>query len=458
MIRTLKEYRLGEKLAQVRSVPVAMGKGKERAVLFIHSTTENLDPWTESMHFPTDTLKLTLFTESGKHLWTRDLGKGVIPGIWFEPVISFDLDGDGVDEIWHVGNDYPQLPFTVEHRHLERIDPRTNEVTGKWPWPINSVSYENMSHSYRLTLACGYAKGEPVLITAQGTYADMYLQGYSADMSQRWNVFVPKSAPGARASHVFPTLDFNDDGVDELFWGERVLSVHDGRELFCCDRESFHAHSDIIIPFVDPQTGRKYVYTCREGGEGPGIKRVVTFDQNGQAVWRQVDAGHIHGGWIANIGENRRRIAMARSLAVGASGFDQHRSPTTDYYFDALTGESVKLEFPQPGHRLVPIDFDGDGYHEFFGVSGGEGKVFDRRGRELANLGGGRPVRTGKILQLPAHQIMLAYGEQGTVRIWGDDAAAANGPTDQFAHYHSSMQHVMGSGYNHFGAVQSCGM
>ena len=456
MIRALQEYALGERFGQIRSVSVALGRGDEPGVLFIHSTTENLDPWTEMMAFPTDTLKLSLFTESGRHLWTRDLGKGVIPGIWFAPVISFDLDGDGVDEIWHVGNDYPNLPFTVEHRHLERIDPRTNEVTGMWPWPINRVSYENMSYSYRLTLACGYAKGEPVLITAQGTYTDMYLQGYSRDMSQRWSVFVPKDAAGARASHVFPVLDFNNDGIDELFWGERVLSVHDGRELFCCDRDNFRGHSDIIIPFVDPQTGKKYIYTCREDGEGPGIKRVVTFDERGDPVWGQVDAGHIHGGWIANIGPNRRRIAMARSLALNAKGYDQHRQPTIDYFFDAVTGEPTTPKFPQPGGRARPIDVDGDGYHEFLtGME--ETKVVDRHGKELANLGNGRTVRTGKILELPAHQVMLSYDDQGIVRIWGDDAAV-DGPTDQFAHYHRFMQHMMGSGYNHFGCVQSCGM
>lgn len=457
MIQVLREYALGQALGQIRSIPVAMGKGQERAVLFIHSTTDNLDPWTESMHFPTDTLKFSLFTESGKHLWTRDLGKGIIPGIWFEPVISFDLDGDGVDEIWHVGNDYPQIPFTVEHRHLERIDPRTNEVTGKWPWPNNSVCHDDMSYAYRLTLACGYAKGEPVLVTAQGTYRDMYLQGYIAEMKPRWNVFVAKDAPGARASHVFPTLDFNEDGIDELFWGERVLSMDDGHELFCCDRDLFAAHSDIIIPFLDPQTQKRYIYTCREGGEHPGTKRVVTYDQYGQAVWRQVDRGHMHNGWIANIGENRRRIAMARSLALDAKGFEAHRSKPIDYYFDALTGEPVKLDFPQPGHKLLPLDFDGDGYHEFYGDAP-ELKVFNRHGTLLANLGQGRPVRTGKILELPAHQLMVAYAQEGIVRIWGDDQAAANGPTDTYAQYHRFMQHVMGSGYNHFGAVQSCGM
>ena len=37
MIRALHTFDIGEEFAQMRSVPVAMGPGKEGAVLFIHS-------------------------------------------------------------------------------------------------------------------------------------------------------------------------------------------------------------------------------------------------------------------------------------------------------------------------------------------------------------------------------------------------------------------------------------
>ncbi len=110
MIRSLYSFDIGDEFSQMRSVPVVMGSGNEDAVLFIHSRNPNIDPWHEAFNYARDTLKLSLFSLSGQLLWRRDLDWGVVPGIWYSPVISFDLDGDGVDEIWYVGNTNPNLP------------------------------------------------------------------------------------------------------------------------------------------------------------------------------------------------------------------------------------------------------------------------------------------------------------------------------------------------------------
>ena len=462
MICNLKEFNLREPFEQMRSVPVSLG-GSGEAVLFIHANTPNLDPWSEVMNFPKDTLKLTLMSMDGKLLWKKDLGPGVIPGIWFEPVISFDLDGDGIDEIWHIGNSSPQRPFTIFERVLERIDPMTGEVTGQWHWPAENLFGERIDHAYRYKLAAGYANGEPVLITIQGTYADMFLQGYSKGMEPRWNIFIAEDDPGARASHVFPVLDFNDDGIDELFFGERVLSVDDGHELFCCDKEHFHNHSDIIVPFVDSESGRKFIYTCREGQyetdkKYPRVDRVVLYDENGKIVWSWPEGGHMHRGWVARIGENQKYVAMALSLALDAKGADLHKSKPILYYFDAVSGTPIDCPIPFDGSSVMPVDFDGDGYHEFYTTSKENmGKCYDRFGNFLADLGKGMLMRSGKVLDLYGQQIMLGYGEEGIVRIWGDDRAV-EGPCDTYKKYHRFMQHLMGSGYNHVDSVQSCGM
>jgi hypothetical protein len=314
-----------------------------------------------------------------------------------------------------------------------------------------------MCFTYRYSLAAGYVHGQPVLITAQGTYQNMHLQAYNNGMSKRWEIHIPQSAPGARASHVFPVLDMNDDGIDELFWGERILSIHDGSEVLCCDRDNFHEHSDIVIPFIDPADGMKYIYTCREDGGAP---RVVTYNFNGDIMWSAVDAGHMHKGWIANIGEDCRRVAMAMRLALGASGSMLHKSTPSLFYFDAVTGEPVDFNLPIPGCHLMPIDFTGDGYHEFVGTEGDvRGKCFDRRGVELADLGRNAvQLRSGKVLSLPGQQIMLGYSESKEVNIWGDDEAVETNPDPVCTRYHRFMQHLMGSGYNHVNAVQSCGM
>lgn len=346
MIRCLQQFHLNTPFRQWRSVPVAMGPDKPEAILFIHSQNQvSCDPWTESMNFPTDTLHLTLMDMDDNVLWSKDLGHGIIPGVWFSPVMSFDLDGDGVDEIWTLGNTTPHRPFTVENRTLERYDPLSGELTGSWHFPAQNTSHYKMSESYRYTLACGYVHGSPVLVTAQGTYGDMFLQGWDPGIVSRWNKFIPANEPGARASHVYPILDFNGDGIDELFWGERVLSFDDGHEILCYDRALHHAHSDIVTPFVDPKNEKLYIYTCREGGKTP--ERVAVFDAlSGEAVWRWPQGGHMHNGWLASCFDGRRHLAYAMSLAIKASGGDIHRSTPIHYYFDALTGEPMDNPLP----------------------------------------------------------------------------------------------------------------
>lgn len=421
-LTALREYHLGSRLGQVRSVPVRLAGRPENAVLFVYSSQPNIDPWPELFDFPKDTLKMALFSESGMLLWERDLGTGVIPGVWFTPFISFDLDGDGTDEIWLLNNLNPHLPFSLNSRVLERIDPRSGEATGRWPWPDNTIN-DTMSHSYRFYITAGYVHGEPVLVTAQGTYANMYLQCHDAGMNKRWDIVIGDDG-SARASHLCPVLDFNDDGVDELFWGERLISLEDGHELFCADKGRYLGHSDIVLPFIDPKSGKKYIYTCREDYEQEGEPRVITYDAQGSRVWTAVESvGHMHNGWLANIGPEGRKVAMAMRINHQVINNTICDTEPTDFYFDAVTGQPLPQPLPFKGSEYMPVDFNGDYCHEFYSVSGeNAGWVRDAQGNYIAYLGG-EQVRSGKLLNHPGEQMMLFYPQEGTVRIWGDPEA-----------------------------------
>lgn len=166
---------------------------------------------------------MVLFTPEGEILWKRDFGSSVIPGIWFCPVFPFDLDGDGTDEIWFVNNLNMQHQLSLQSSCLERIDSSTGETIGQYPWVYRDTQ-QPMSTQYRNFIAGGMVNGEPVLVTAQGTYGNMYLQGWNSDMSPRWEFQVGKDDLGARGSHLCPVVDFNQDGVDEIFWGSDALS------------------------------------------------------------------------------------------------------------------------------------------------------------------------------------------------------------------------------------------
>jgi hypothetical protein len=410
---------LGQKLGQLRAVPLRLGDGRN-AVAAVYAADFDVDPYIEMFFFPTDTPKLAVFTTEGQLLWRRDLGPGVVPGMWFLPLLAFDLDGDGVDELWFVNNTNTQHPLGLSGYVLERVDPRTGETTGQWPWPRKMAYDQALSHQFRHFLIGGRAGDDPVLVTAQGTYGDMHLQGWRPDMSQRWELDIEKDTPGARGSHDAPIVDLDGDGIDELMWGERCISLDTGKQLWCGDEYVYRGHSDVIEPFRDEANDRWLIYTIREG-DAKASPRVVCFDAKGQRVWGAVEQGHMDMGWVARIGPDRRPIAMAIRIGKKTCGPDGRFHRNMDrFMFDALTGEPITLGL-DPYHTL-PVDLTGSGSHLFVrGVAGGDGKVFDEHGRELADVGG--PVALACKLTAHGGEQLLTYHDNGHVKLWANPTA-----------------------------------
>lgn len=419
-LEKLLEVSIGSPIGQCRARQVTLGEGELRAFLVAWCADFDVDPYIEMFFFPTDTLKLAVITEEGEELWRRDLGRGVVPGHWFCPVAAFDLDGDGASEVWFVNNLNPDHPLSLRGYHLECLDARTGETTGRWPWPEVNRG-QSLSHVFRNFIVGGRVHGEAVLITAQGTYGDMHLQGWSAGMVERWRRDISADEPGARGSHMAPVADINDDGVEELLWGERCIELDGGVELWCADRDTYRGHSDIIWPFRDPDDDGWLIYTCRES-DPQASPRVVCYDAHGERVWGAVDRGHMDMGWVANVGEGGRPVAMAIRIDHKTCGPDgRHHFGRDEFVFDAATGEPVELPFSVYG--TVPVDLDGDGVHELvYGIPGQSGRVIDRLGNELGCTGGPSAL-CARLMSWPGEQI-LTYHEDGTLQVWGDANAS----------------------------------
>jgi hypothetical protein len=275
----------------------------------------------------------------------------------------------------------------------------------------------------------------------------MFFQAWRPDMSPRWELCISADAPGARGSHMCPITDLDSDGIEKLMWGERCIELDRGTELFCADREVYRGHSDVIQPILDAASGRWFLYTCRES-DNQATPRVVLFDDKGRRIWGHVDHGHIDMGWAARLGEHREHIAMAIRIGQKTCGpqgrFHQSRD---EFTFDALTGQAHPLPFSV--YQTIPVDVDGDGYHELVrGVPGGNGEVIDRRGQVLGSVGGAVALAS-KFLDRPGEQI-LSYHPDGTVRVWGD-ANAGDSPEAlaRYAHpFYDANQRLSSSGWN----------
>ena len=438
MSSTLKpvvELDLTMPVMQFRLIPVLAGE--DRILLTAHSNCENIDPWPPLFRLPTDTLKLTAFSSSGERLWHRDIGPGMIPGIWFSPVFAFDLDGDGIDEIYLITNNNPDHALNPNDLSLERLDARTGKVIRKLPWPqVNLMG--NLSHIWRNFINGGYSKGVPRLITAQGTYEQMQLQCWDKDFKQVWSrVIDPKKEPGPEGSHMFPILDMNGDGRDELLWGERCIDIDTGENIWVADEDAWRGHSDIIEPLLDLETGRWTIFTCREGGPAE-VRGMVMFDDTGQELWGVRGLGHMHVGWAGRLRDDGRHLCYGHDVDT-----------KTDYVFDT---EGNVVDLPFSVNRTLPVDFDGDGLHELvYTAKENRGLVIDRHGKELCRLDG-RPMPCGKILDLPGEQIVTwpKYDESTRAYIYAwPDANDSPAALKRYKHpYYLHSQRIMGVGYN----------
>ena len=417
----LLEIDVGSPIGQLRAAPLSLGAGQPRGIMALYGADKrNVDPWNEAFYYPTDTLKVMAFSEEGRILWRRELSRGVVPSSNYCPAYTMDLDGDGIDEVWFVNNLSEYHPFALSQYRLERVHGLTGETMGQWAWPTNDIQ-QPQSQLFRHFILGGEVRGEPVLVTAQGTYGNMFLQGWRPDMSLRWQTKIGKDEQGARGSHMMSIVDLDDDGVDEVLWGERRIELDTGAEVSCPDRDTWHGHSDIVQPFYDQASRRWFLYTCRESftEQSP---RVVCYDDQMQRVWSDVDQGHMHMGWVARLGPDRAFVANA--IRIGGKSFGPHgyiNEDFTEWNYDALSGAPVQL--PYTGRSAYPIDLSGDGYHEFvrtFQVGDDlvMGEVLDRAGRVLGCVGS-EVAMTSKFLSRPGEQL-LAFHPDGLIRAWGD--------------------------------------
>ncbi len=421
-IKPVMELKIADKLGQLRAVPVQAGENHPHAIAIMYSEEYEVDPWEGMFFFPKHTLKVMVITVEGEVLWKKDLGEGVVPGIWFSPLFAFDLNQNGYDDLWIINNRDHEHPLNYRHYVLERLNVETGELLDEIPWPHPEVP-QTLSALYRHFIMGGYVRGEPVLLTAQGTYGPMRIQAWNSDLTRRWEHYIPADAPGALGSHVTPVVDLNGDGVDALFWGERLIELDTGQQLFCADEDTWQGHSDIIQPVYDYDNNKWYFFTCRESHDRQA-PRVALYDSRGDRVWGDLDRGHIDTGWAARLGDNGEPYVLG--VKVGQkirTAEGETRTEVTEFTYKAFCGEPVEFGFDL--YTTIPVDLNGNGIHELVkGYFEGTGDIIDRHGNIIGNIGG-LSAMACKFTSMEGEQI-LSYSRDGWIRIWADLNARDN--------------------------------
>jgi hypothetical protein len=133
---------------------------------------------------------------------------------------------------------------------------------------------------------------------------------------------------------------------------------------------------------------------------------------------------------------------------AGPEGFFRH--DVKEFAYSAFDGKRIDLPFS--AYNTVPVDFNGDGYHEFACAQGEQAdrNIYSADGTVIGNVGEkGYVAMASQFFDLPGEQL-LCYYPDGTIKIFADRNARDSPVAKE--RYNTSFydinRRMTGNGYN----------
>jgi rhamnogalacturonan endolyase len=253
--------------------------------------SSNVDPG-----MPGDTVgttyKIEAYLHDGTHLWTKDLGTGIEPGIWYSPFIVFDFNGDGKAEVA-----LKTAPDNVQRNTLGRVDwgdeylsvldGMTGDEIARVDWPERNARYGNLIRRNRNQIGMAYLDGKtPYILAARGTYKAMVvdawqLNGTRLERAWRWDGDEENPVVRSQGAHSMQVGDVDGDGRDEILLGSCMID-DDGTLLW----SSGLGHPDkAILTDVDPERPGLEVLLGLEAWHDNGRGVSLHDARTGETIW-----------------------------------------------------------------------------------------------------------------------------------------------------------------------------
>lgn len=224
-----------------RAQKVGLGDldGDGRLDYLVKQPDFNTDPYQQPGYWKrsTGTYQLEAYRHDGTFLWRYDMGWAIEEGIWYSPVVVYDLDGDGRAEVYcKAGEGDPREPsghVRSGPEYLVRLDGQTGRVTARRPWPSRE-GFRSYNYYSRNLLGIAWLDGRrPYLIVQRGTYRLIKVQVLDSGLNPiwYWESTDEKERYNGQGMHGMHAADVDEDGRDELVLGSCVLD-DDGHGLW----------------------------------------------------------------------------------------------------------------------------------------------------------------------------------------------------------------------------------
>jgi rhamnogalacturonan endolyase len=254
----------------------------------IQSPNFNTDPYHRPGYWKRspETYKLDAYTSQGKFLWRYDMGWAIETGTWYSPYMVYDIDGDGVAEIYAKAGDGD--PRELDGHVLEgpeylvKIDGQTGKIIQKVDW-LSKEGFESYNYWSRNFLTVAYFNGKtPSLVMQRGTYSIIKIAALNPDLEREWyfeSTGENKKYRG-QGGHGIHAADIDSDGKDEFVPGTFALD-DDGKPLWYTGL----GHNDAgYISDIDPShPGMEIFYGIESRSPRNGVCLVDAA--TGRIIW-----------------------------------------------------------------------------------------------------------------------------------------------------------------------------
>ncbi|HUT90989.1 MAG TPA: hypothetical protein VMY37_15915 [Thermoguttaceae bacterium] len=398
----------------VQKVGIGDLDGDGRYDYVLKTPRDNIDPASSYWKPSPDTYQLDAYTADGRRLWRYDLGWAIERGIWYSPMIVYDLDGDGRAEVAaKTGEGDPRGPdgrVETGPEYVSILDGLTGRERARDDWPSRQTPGEPYRYNYssRNQICVAYLDGKtPCLVVGRGTYTTIRLVAYQfheGKLQRLWSwdsrEETGRGRYNSQGAHIMHAADVDGDGRDEVIVGSCVVDDN-GNGLWTTG----FGHPDFCyVGDIDPgRPGLEIFYGIEPARQDGAL--CLADAKTGEVLWAlqeatnhvgtdgmcaDVDARHpgseCH---AADIDRNRR---FAKSWLFSAQGklLSDERQPTMSrpVYWDAdpqrelLRGSTV-CDFDGGKHApkitgsfVAVADVLGDWREEIITSSPGELRIY----------------------------------------------------------------------------------
>jgi rhamnogalacturonan endolyase len=249
----------------------------------------NVDPYHMPGYWQRSPEPYTLhaYSSAGKFLWSYDMGWSVETGTWYSPYMVYDVDGDGLAEVYaKAGEGDPRE--TDGHvlegpEYLAKIDGMTGKIIQKKEWLSKDGFLNNYNYWSRNFLTVAYLNGKtPSLVMQRGTYTIIKTMALDKSLNKEWywestGEFEKYRGQG---QHGIMQGDIDFDGKDELVIGTFALD-HDGKPVWYTGLK----HNDAgYLADIDPsRPGMEIFYGIESRSPKNGVCLVDAA--TGEIIW-----------------------------------------------------------------------------------------------------------------------------------------------------------------------------